>query len=713
MMPGMKQQVKEKLMLFQLRHSRFFDEKWYREQTGIPAGIDAAAHYLRGGWREHDPSPSFRQADYLAANEDVRRADICPLAHWLFYGKRQHYPLYPGYAENHYHTYRLPRALLRGLAETVFFRMRKRNQGIRLLVFMHIRYPEAADEMLEYLKNLRAYPYDLVVTATQGTDIKTVRQKVLRFRTDAEFRVCPDRGDDVLPFLAGLKEHDTESYDLIVKMNSICCDSRRGRLEEGTYFCGRDRFLCLFRAILGPRWVHRNIDRLMRDRETDLIAARRMIRTDTPRKEKLTGRALAAMDLSLETGYTWVAGGVMMMNAACAKPLKQVQLCAEDPDLCMPGALSAADALERYISGCVSAERKHGNSVCRIRRCISRIRFGADLYPDKGTQSVETLYRETGNGELKTAAFAVTETGENAVAGDYFTALELAEALEAKGWRTKFLARKELGDGWYCVGQETDVLISLLEDYDPRQIFSNGPGLVTVGWARNWFDRWAKNPGAGAYDILLASSEAGCRELEERLKRKVELFPIAANAGRFRNDPDGESRREYLCDICFTGNRFGPREIEEELVPAELPYRVRIYGNGWEKVKAFAPYSCGHLPYAEIPEVYRGAKIVLDDATASTRETGSVNSRVFDALAAGCLVLTNNAVGAAETFEGMLPVFRNREELKTLLKQYLEDEGARREKVRELNAFVLQKHTYEVRAEKLTEMIRMRQAEEA
>ena len=30
-MPGMKQQAKEKLTLFLLRHSRFFDEKWYRE----------------------------------------------------------------------------------------------------------------------------------------------------------------------------------------------------------------------------------------------------------------------------------------------------------------------------------------------------------------------------------------------------------------------------------------------------------------------------------------------------------------------------------------------------------------------------------------------------------------------------------------------------------------------------------------------------------
>ena len=72
-MPGMKQRVKERLMLFQLRHSRFFDEKWYREQAGLPAGTDAAAHYYRGGWRAHDPSPAFRQEAYLEARTVTTR----------------------------------------------------------------------------------------------------------------------------------------------------------------------------------------------------------------------------------------------------------------------------------------------------------------------------------------------------------------------------------------------------------------------------------------------------------------------------------------------------------------------------------------------------------------------------------------------------------------------------------------------------------------
>ena len=213
------------------------------------------------------------------------------------------------------------------------------------------------------------------------------------------------------------------------------------------------------------------------------------------------------------------------------------------------------------------------------------------------------------------------------------------------------------------------------------------------------------------YGLVLASGRTACRQLEKRLGRDVILFPIAVNAERFREGgpEDGEA---YRCDICFTGNRFSPREIEKELVPAELPWSVAIWGDGWDGVQAFASCVKGHLPYEEIPKVYRGAKIALDDATPSTKEAGSVNSRVFDALAAGCLVLTNNVTGAEETFGGLLPAFRNREELEALLKRYLEDDAARREKTAELRRFVLERHTYAARAEQLDGLIRAWQAEE-
>lgn len=54
------------------------------------AGIDAADHYWRMGWREgRDPSPWFHTGFYLAANPDVAAAGINPLWHYLVRGREE------------------------------------------------------------------------------------------------------------------------------------------------------------------------------------------------------------------------------------------------------------------------------------------------------------------------------------------------------------------------------------------------------------------------------------------------------------------------------------------------------------------------------------------------------------------------------------------------------------------------------------------------
>ena len=311
--------------------------------------------------------------------------------------------------------------------------------------------------------------------------------------------------------------------------------------------------------------------------------------------------------------------------------------------------------------------------------------------------------------EPLTVAFAVTETGESAVAGDLFTAAELAHALGKMGVRSIFLSGKE--KQWYSFGRDVDIVVSMLQQYDPTLIIGQADHLLTVAWIRNCFDWWTEEKNADQFSVYLASSESACKYLESHFRKKVYLLPIATNFNKFsqvQNAPESPSEESFFgCDYCFTGNRFDDeRKIETELYPEDTPYRFKIFGAGWEKSDRFAQYGMGHLDYNRIPLVYRYAKIVLDDANpASTREYGSINSRVFDALAAGCLVLTNNVRGAEETFKGLLPSFQDRASLNALLKKYLENESLRMEKVRELQKFVSEKHTYEIRAKEFLSYI--------
>lgn len=622
-MPGMKQRVKDGLSLFLLRHSRFFDASWYRQQAGIPETEDAAKHYLGGGWKRNDPSLYFPQGNYLAMRRDVREAGVCPLAHWLLYGRED----FPGLNRNRYHRRAVTREIQRIIGRVCCGGEIRRNRGARILAAVQLTDRRSESEILEYLKNLR--PYDLDIVTAAG-----------------------DRGRDVGPFLETIRSLDLNAYDIVMKIHPAA---------------DRELFISGMEAVCGAESAHRTIGRLMRG-EAEIAGSEKTIRQDPPFRETLVNRELKRYGMALPAGYRFDESGIFALRAETAAKIAGTGIRTEDLEPSGRVAAPLTRAMQRYVTGCVLP--------------------AGEATPDAGTAG-------------KTIAFAVSETGSDAVAGDYFTALEMAGALEKQGWQTRMLPRT--GD-WYEIGNDTDVLVSMLEDYEPGRIRDSKPGLLTVAWARNWFEKWAVSPGLQDYGILLASSEAACRELEEKTGLPVQCFPIAANAERFREEAQ-EADPDFRCDICFTGNRFSPREIEQELAPADLPYETRIYGDGWDGFEAFRPYCKGHLPYDEIPKVYRGAKIALDDATASTRTTGSVNSRVFDALAAGCLALTNNEAGARETFEGKLPVFRNRKELEALLKQYLEDEAARREKVEELQRFVLEHHTYEIRAKKLTEII--------
>ncbi len=300
-------------------------------------------------------------------------------------------------------------------------------------------------------------------------------------------------------------------------------------------------------------------------------------------------------------------------------------------------------------------------------------------------------------------AFAVTEAGTDVSAGDYFTALELGEGLKKFGWEISFLPKNGQGY-WYEVDLNVDVIISMLDNFNPRRIRSSNKDLIKIAWPRNWFDRWVSNPGFKNYDLILAPSKMALEYIKERSDKKPILFPIATNPSRFNDNIT--PKKEYLCDYCFTGSYWNdPREIMEMLEPEDIPYEFKLFGKNWEKIDKFKKYYQGFISYSNMPNIYASTKIVVDDANRATKKYGAVNSRVFDALACGTLVLTNGKKGAADTFKGELPVFNTKIELNNLIEYYLSNEDKRTAKINELQRFVLQNHTYNNRADTLKEKL--------
>ncbi|MET0384285.1 MAG: glycosyltransferase [Burkholderiaceae bacterium] len=285
--------------------------------------------------------------------------------------------------------------------------------------------------------------------------------------------------------------------------------------------------------------------------------------------------------------------------------------------------------------------------------------------------------------------FVVTEAQMATAAGDFFTAVELAEAMRRLfGWEVMFatMATKELS--------AADVVVVMCFNYEVQKITDLNPGAVTVAWVRNRVDQWVASPYFGAYQLIFCSSRKGMDYIAEHTGRDSTLLPIATNARRFSPQPPAEA---HLSDLTFTGSNWSSqRDAVAWLDPDVVDFA--IYGHKWDQLPDWQPYWRGAVPYAKLPRIYSSAKMVLDDSHPVTRNWNSLNSRVFDALGCGRLVFTNCVEGAAELFPGLLPTFGDGEELHRLVTHYLDRPEEREALAKKLHQQVLEHHTYDHRA---------------
>ena len=281
--------------------------------------------------------------------------------------------------------------------------------------------------------------------------------------------------------------------------------------------------------------------------------------------------------------------------------------------------------------------------------------------------------------------------------GDWYSGHEIGDALEAIGWRVSYVERK--GDRWYELPEDLDYVLSLMDPFDLRRVPEH---VSTIVWIRNWTERWLERPWFERADVLLVSSQGSAELIEARTGRRTIRFPLAVNPARFHPQPAEE---RFVCDYAFTGNWWGKdRDIQRALAPRDGE-RLLVYGKDWEQVPELAPYARGELPYEQLALLYPSAKLVLDDTQGPTLPYGAVNARVFDALAAGTLVITNCESGVRELFDEEFPVWSSREDLRAALDELLGDDARRAELTARYRETVLTRHTYAHRAARLREIL--------
>lgn len=231
--------------------------------------------------------------------------------------------------------------------------------------------------------------------------------------------------------------------------------------------------------------------------------------------------------------------------------------------------------------------------------------------------------------------------------GDTWFARDLAAALCRAGEEAKVVTRTR---GDVPARDEDDVVVVLrgLRRFVPRQSKTQ------------WF-LWVIShpdllePGeVGEYDAVFAASPTWTHP-------EADVVPLlqATNPERFN---PGLAVPGSGADVLFVGStRSQYRQIIKDAVDACVD--VEIHGRGWDAFVDPKHIASEYLSGDDVGSAYRAANVVLNDHWSDMARDGFLSNRLFDAVAAGASVVSDEALGLHEVFGDAVITYSSPDEL--------------------------------------------------
>lgn len=266
--------------------------------------------------------------------------------------------------------------------------------------------------------------------------------------------------------------------------------------------------------------------------------------------------------------------------------------------------------------------------------------------------------------------------------GDTWFANDLVAALQRHGQDAKVVTRTR-GDVPARDADDVVVVLRGLRRFVPR------PGNT------KWF-LWVIShpdllePGELAqYDRVFAASTTWTHP-------EADVSPLlqATNPERFNPELAAPGSG---ADVLFVGStRSQYRPIVKDAIDAGVD--LSIYGKGWGAFVDPKYVVSEYLPGDEVGAAYRAANVVLNDHWADMARDGFLSNRLFDAVAAGANVVSDEAVGLHEVFGESVITYKDAADLPAAI----ERARARTEATKRADAVrIAREHSFDARAEVL------------
>ncbi len=206
-----------------------------------------------------------------------------------------------------------------------------------------------------------------------------------------------------------------------------------------------------------------------------------------------------------------------------------------------------------------------------------------------------------------------------------------------------------------------------------------------------------------AYDLVCIGSAPYLEKMRGRIHVPAVVLPMCADTEIFY--PDSKPCGEKKYDWIFVGNsRFVKRKSVTWSIEHGIP--LKIWGANWE---GFIPDSseyveADNIPNDDLPELYRNARVTVDDHYEDMIENGFINTRIVEALACGLPVISDDSEVLREMFQGAVLCYRDEAEFLEQTQRIEKEYDEIKEKVLSLWPLIREKYSFEACAARLQEL---------
>lgn len=277
--------------------------------------------------------------------------------------------------------------------------------------------------------------------------------------------------------------------------------------------------------------------------------------------------------------------------------------------------------------------------------------------------------------------------------GDYPFALTLKRELEKRGVYVAVDTRED----WGCEsGADVVLVLRGCLNYRPDR---RNTKCLYIMWNISHPDMVTKEE-YELYDVVCVGSRYYADKLKEELS--VPVLPLLQCTDTELFYPSEKEPADYKWDYIFIGNSRGvARSCVMWAIEDHLP--LRMWGSGWNTILKdhMDLFEAPFIENSQIPDLYRSAKVTLNDHWDDMREKQFVNNRIFDALACGLPVISDVCDELREIFPDAVLYYSNQEEFRDCVRQIETDYDEIKRRVLQQQRLIKEQFSFAARAEEL------------